>query len=245
MKVFLAGTFGESKHIESVKKSPYLLESFYYIQSWQIPLIKNCKMFLLDSGAFTFMQNSKKNVDWDEYLDKYIAFINTHDVQYFFELDIDAIVGYERVKQLRKRLETETRKKCIPVWHKSRGKEEWLKMCEEYDYVAIGGIASKEIKPKDYPFFSWLIREARLRGAKVHGLGFTNIDGLQNYHFFSVDSTRWNCARFGRLEYFDGKKIQAIDRRKTHRLKGRSKKEIIEFTFAEWVKFQNYAETHL
>lgn len=48
------------------------------------------------------MQNAKKNVDWNEYLDKYIDFINAHDVQYFFELDIDAIVGYERVKQLRK-----------------------------------------------------------------------------------------------------------------------------------------------
>ena len=29
-----------------------------------------------------------------EYLQRYIDFINKYDVKYFFELDIDAVVGY-------------------------------------------------------------------------------------------------------------------------------------------------------
>ena len=33
----------------------------------------------------------------------------------------------EEEKTLRKRLELETGKQCIPVWHKPRGKEEFLK----------------------------------------------------------------------------------------------------------------------
>ena len=65
-------------------------------------------MFLLDSGAFTFMNNSK-SVDFDLYLDKYIDFIIEKNIKYFFELDIDSIVGYKKVLQLRERLE----RRCV------------------------------------------------------------------------------------------------------------------------------------
>lgn len=71
----------------------YMLESFCYVTDWLIPVIKQCDFFLLDSGAFTFMNNSKNAVDFDEYLTRYIDFINRHDIEYFFELDIDSIVG--------------------------------------------------------------------------------------------------------------------------------------------------------
>ena len=47
---------------------------------------------------------------------------------------------------MRKRLEAETKKKCIPVWHRSRGKENFIELCKQYDYVAIGGELSSEIE---------------------------------------------------------------------------------------------------
>ena len=100
VKIFLAGTFGEKKHFEEVKRCLYLLESFYYIKDWQIELIKGTKDFLLDSGAFTFAA-SKKTEDWDRYLERYADFINTYDIKHFFELDIDSIVGYDKVKEFR------------------------------------------------------------------------------------------------------------------------------------------------
>lgn len=192
MKVFLAAT-SDKNFIPNITDSKYILESFYYFQEWQIPLIKKSEMFLLDSGAFTFMSGKKSN-DFDGYLTRYIDFIKKHDVKYFFELDIDSVVGYDKVKQLRKRLEKETGKKCIPVWHKSRGKDEFLKMCDEYDYVAIGGIVTKEITKDQYPFFTWFLNEAHKRGCKVHGLGFTSIADLPKYHFDSVDSTSWKSG---------------------------------------------------
>ena len=193
MKVFLAGAYTREKAFIG-KNIDYMLESFFYVLPWQIERIPNMKMFLLDSGAFTFMNSQKGKVNFDEYLTRYINFINKYDIKYFFELDVDSIVGYEKVKQLRKRLENETGKKCIPVWHKSRGKEEYLKMCEEYDYVAIGGIVTKEITKDQYPFFTWFLNEAHKRGCKVHGLGFTSIADLPKYHFDSVDSTSWKSG---------------------------------------------------
>ena len=245
MKIFLAGTYSENKDAESVYKSIYNLESFYYIKPWQYDLIRSSKMFLLDSGAFTFFSSGKK-IDWDDYIERYSDFIVRQKVKYFFELDIDKLIGYDRVKALREKLERATDRQCIPVWHKSRGIDEFRRMCDEYPYIAIGGIASKEIKPKEFAAFPEMIKEAHKRGTQVHGLGFTNVNLFDKIKFDSVDSTRWNCARFGRLEYFDGKTIRSIDKRSQgKRLVGRKNGEIMKFTFTEWVKFQKYAERKL
>ena len=240
MKVFLAATSDKS-FIANITDSKYILESFYYFQEWQIPLIKKSEMFLLDSGAFTFMSGKKSN-DFDGYLTRYIEFIKKHDVKYFFELDIDSVVGYDKVKKLRKRLEKETGKKCIPVWHKSRGKDEFLKMCDEYDYVAIGGIVTKEITKDQYPFFTWFLNEAHKRGCKVHGLGFTSIADLPKCHFDSVDSTSWKSGgRFGQLHIYSNGTIKTI----TQKSKRAVYRPIDQNNFNEWVKFQKYAITNL
>lgn len=240
MKVFLAAT-SDKKYIPNINDSLYVLESFYYFRTWQIPLIKNAKMFLLDSGAFTFM-NGKKSADFHGYLSKYIDFINKYKVDYFFELDVDSVVGYEEVKRMRKRLEKETGKRCIPVWHKSRGKDEFIKMCDEYAYVAIGGIVTKEIKKDEYPFFSWFINEAHKRKCKIHGLGFTSLNDLKRYNFDSVDSTSWKSGgRYGQLHIFKGDTIKTV----TQKDKRAIYRNIDENNFNEWLKFQKYAEKHL
>lgn len=220
-----------------------ILESFYYADEYTEAIIPKLKKFLLDSGAFTFFTSGKR-VNWSEYLHKYIAFINRNKVEHFFELDIDSLVGYANVLEFRKTLETSTGKKCIPVWHKSRGKEEFLKMCDEYSYVAIGGIVSKEITPQEYKYFPWFIKEAHNRGAKIHGLGFTNLEGLKKYKFDSVDSTSWTTGnRFGAIYTFNGTTIEKKDRPEGKRLKDARASAIRNFN--EWVKFQKYAEKNL
>ena len=242
MKVFLAGAYTRENAFVD-KKVDYMLESFFYVLPWQIERIPDMKMFLLDSGAFTFMSGTGK-ADFDEYLTKYIDFINKYDIKYFFELDVDSVVGYEKVKEYRKRLEKETGKKCIPVWHKSRGKDEFLKMCDEYDYVAIGGIVTKEITKEQYPFFTWFINEAHKRKCKIHGLGFTDTNLLEKYHFDSVDSTAWlSGSRFGHIYYFDN----GVMKRKTPP-KGKKTvhyKLIDEQNINEWLKYQRYADKNL
>jgi hypothetical protein len=244
MKVFLAATSSREAMGDELLKIPYLLESFYSLQNEKTlkRIIKhNKENFLLDSGAFTFMSGTGK-ADFDEYLTKYIDFINKYDIKHFFELDVDSVVGYERVKEYRKRLEKETGKKCIPVWHKSRGKDEFLKMCDEYDYVAIGGIVTKEITKEQYPFFTWFINEAHKRKCKIHGLGFTATKELHKYHFDTVDSTNWlSGGRFGQLHTFNGRYIES----KSYKNKRAVYKAIDSHNLKEWVKFQRYAEKKL
>ena len=208
MKLCLAGLNSiRELTYQILPEIPFILESFYYVRDYELPLIKSAELFLLDSGAFTFMSNCKKAVDWDEYLTRYINFIKQNDVKHFFELDIDSVVGYREVLRLRRRLEDETGKQCIPVWHKSRGIDEYKAICETHGYIATGGIVTKEITRYEYPILKKLVSYANARGVKVHGLGFTE-KNIYEYGFYSCDSTTWNMiSRFGKIYRFTGDRI--------------------------------------
>ena len=227
-----------------VKKSGLkvsILESFFGIRKRRAELHFDCvDNFMLDSGAFTFL-SSIKNINWDDYITRYIAFIKEHNIQRYFELDIDKLVGYERVKQIRRRLLKEIGVPPIPVWHKRLGKKEFLKMCDEYDYVAIGGLVTKEILPQEYKYLPAFIREAHKRKAKIHGLGFTNSKNLNFCHFDSVDFSSWTVgSRFGHVSIFDGKNI--VQKELPRRTKSLP---LSIYNLEQWLKFSNYAEGNL
>lgn len=224
---------------------PYILESFYYVDNTTEKLLPYFGDFLLDSGAFTFMSNTHTSEpDWDNYIQRYADFINRNKVDKFFELDIDVLVGYDKVKDYRKKLENLTDKQCIPVWHKSRGLDEFYKLCEDYSYIAIGGIVTKEITREQYPMFSKLIKIAHINNCKIHGLGFSNLERIKKYHFDSVDSTTWTIGnRYGYIYQFDGKTMQRATVPPGKRLK--NPKTIALINYTEWVKFQKWAEVNL
>lgn len=255
MKVFLAGENNKKKIVKDIYFKDIrslgtinILESFYYLRNNEgfMSIAKQLGCFLLDSGAFTFMSGSHKGgCDWDKYVEEYAAFINRHDIKLFFELDIDSVVGLSEVERLRNKLECLTKKKPIPVWHKNRGKEYFVKMCEEYPYVAIGGIVTKEIPRNIYEkAFPWFINEAHKRGTKIHALGYTTIANLKKYHFDSVDSTAWLYGNRGGYIYRFNLNTGLMEQfyKGGCRLKTR---EAAVNNFNEWVKFSNYADKYL
>lgn len=159
-----------------------------------------CKDFLLDSGAFTYRQKAKTMSlqSFDSYVDKYIEFINTYNVKHFFEMDIDNIVGLEKVEEYRARIERRTGKQSIPVWHSNRGWQYFVDMCKEYSYVSIGGIAKNPNGKKLEKIFPYFIEHAHKNCVEMHGLGYTDIKNLKKYPFDSVDSTSWSSgSRYG------------------------------------------------
>lgn len=246
MRIFLAATSSRENMGDRLLDTPYILESFYSLSNEKTlnRILKyDRENFLLDSGAFTFMNSNKGKVNWEEYIDKYADFINKYAIKYFFELDIDVLVGYEEVKRLRKLLEQKTNKQCIPVWHKSRGLEEFKKMCKEYSYVSIGGIVVKEITKKDWKNFAPLIAYAHQNKCKIHGLGFTATKELHKYPFDSVDSTNWlSGGRFGQLHVFNGSYIES---KSFKNKRAKDYKQIDDHNFGEWIKFQRYANKYL
>ncbi len=247
MNIFLAGTHAEKNRANSqgdFAQRISVLESFYYVQDWMDPYIQKHWDFLLDSGAFTFMQANTKGVDWVEYVERYAAYINRLNIAHFFELDIDAVVGLRKVEELRTILERLTGKQSIPVWHHSRGRDYWQRMCDEYKYVAIGGMVSDvKYRNRIEPLFPYFLGEASKRRTKVHGLGYTSLVGLTKYRFHSVDSTAWVYGnRSGFIYMFNGKTITKISAPAGMQMKS---KAVAVHNFREWVKFQRYAKDNL
>lgn len=249
MRIFLAGiNSGMNKQIrqEIYKKykAKYALETFFNGENKckkALDFVGN-ENFLLDSGAFSYMNGAKITLEeMQKYVNRYIEFINKYDIKYFFEIDVDNIFGLKQVEKWRKQIEKETNKKCIPVWHKGRGVQYWKDMCEEYDYVAIGGLVF-HVKKQEYELIRKLVNYAYKKGVKVHGLGFTKTADLHRYKFYSVDSASWiRAAALGQQRY-----TFVHDHMICKRISSKGKKTNIALlsanNYIEWCKYQRYME---
>lgn len=254
MKLFLS-SYEIEKNSNVLKKTKplFVLGSFFYlkkrkeeyIQEYMNYVKTQCKDFILDSGAFSMLSGSKNKESFleklDNYITEYIDFINKYDVKNFIELDIDKIIGYEKVKQIRKKIEKETNKKSIPVFHLSRGIEEYKKLIKNYPYICIGGIAIKTIKKKDYKkIFPPLLRLAKTENCKVHGLGFT-ASNVNEFDFYSVDSSSWRTsARYALIGIFDNKKKIIVYKKfsENKKINKELREEITIISGKEFIKFQ-------
>lgn len=183
-------------------KMKYNLMSFFYIKKrMQLATFirDNTDEILIDSGAHSFQKGQK--VDWLEYTKKYAEFIKEFDrpnVIGYFEMDVDNIIGYDKVLELRKLLE-QVSNKIIPVWHKNRGIEEYKKMCRDYagKVVAITGFKNEDIQDHQYLMF---LKYAKKYNCRVHCLGMTRKKVLDKVPFDYVDSSSWvQASIFGRI----------------------------------------------
>lgn len=212
MKVFLsalenAQTAGKPSRsvaeymIERGVKLKWNLMSYYYIKG-KVNLAKyirdNSEEVLIDSGAHSFQKGKK--VDWDTYTKQYAEFIKEFDrpnVVGYFEMDVDNIIGYDKVLQLRKELE-KVSNKIIPVWHSNRGIAEYKKMCRDYagKIIAVTGFKNEDIKDHQYLMF---LKYAKKYNCKVHCLGMTRRKILDKVPFDYTDSSSWvQSSIFGR-----------------------------------------------
>ena len=235
MKIYLADSYGHYKYIlkelnyDKSKLPVYLLQTFYDLRSLNDNdikyIIKNCKCFLLDSGAFTFM-NSGKKVMWKKYVDEYIEFINIYNINQFIELDLYTLpeIGTQRTLKIRKYIEYNTGKQTIPVFHACMGMEMYRDLCKEYDYIAIGasGLTSECRWVKNDKLLFQMVKIANSYNTKVHGLGYTRLSNINNTKipFYSVDSSAWVGSRFNtRYDIKNGILVNSNAVRKGERLK--------------------------
>ncbi len=239
MKLYLAGEgfpYLFSNNAEQVNR----LKSFYYSTKKNNEAEQPYKSFMLDSGAFTFAYGSGADISWEKYLDQYISYIAENDVQLFFELDIDKLVGFKKVLEYRKYLEDSTKKKCIPVWHMNRGRKNWQETCEEYEYVALGGLAAKEFSNQE-KVIPWFTKTAHRLDCKVHGLGYTKIKNLPRTGFDSVDSSSWLYGNMGGFVYlYKGNFF--MQRKSPPPGKRLNTKRAAEHNFMEWIRLSRELE---
>lgn len=200
MKIFLSGVEGgegcpilEQMMNEGIKFK-YNLMSYYYIQKNKFKFAErvrdNSELILIDSGAHSFQFGKK--VDWIEYTKQYAEFIKKFDrdnVVGYFEMDIENIIGYDKVLELRKILESVS-DKIIPVWHPDRGIEDYEEMCKKYHdkVIAIGGFRGTDIRDDQFIMF---LKVAKKYNCKVHCLGMTRKKVLDKVPFDYTDSSSW------------------------------------------------------
>lgn len=226
MELYLAGVNTEQdRKMMQEMGALFLLMTFYDMKKWSyekasLYIQTAKKQFILDSGAFTFM-NSGKKVNWKKYVDEYISFINEHKIKYFIELDLYGVLGVETTEKIRKYIEYHTGRKPIPVYHGTMPVSYFRKLCQEYPYVAISATATLESSrwTRNTKALKQMIKIGHSYGTKLHGLGYTRLSNINKPEvmFDSVDSTSWlSGARFGRVyEYKHGnivfKDIKNID----------------------------------
>lgn len=189
--------------VETGIKMKWNLMSYYYIKgnpSLACYIRDHSEEVLIDSGAHSFQKGKK--VDWVEFTKQYAEFIKMYDrpnVVGYFEMDVDNILGYDRVLELRKILESVS-DKIIPVWHKNRGVEGFKKMCQDYagKIVGITGFKNEEIQDHQYLMF---LKYAKKYNCKVHCLGMTRRKILDTIPFDYVDSSSWKQSGiYGRID---------------------------------------------
>lgn len=193
MKIFLSALENGNNEKILEREMLYNLMSYYYIKGKRKlaeEIRDKSKLIMIDSGAHSFQKGTK--VDWVEYTKQYAQFIKEFDrpnVVGYFEMDVDNIIGYDKVLELRVILE-QVSDKIIPVWHKNRGLDEFKKMCQDYagKVVAITGFKNEDIKDDQYLMF---LKYARKYKCKVHCLGMTRKKILDKVPFDYVDSSSW------------------------------------------------------
>ena len=246
MKIYLACV--SSIQIEDLMEGADILAAYPYIKGnpQLISLIPKMRNFILDSGVFT-MINTGKKFNLDAYVEEYAHFIKTHNIKQYVELDVDQIIGVEKTRALRRRLESLVGWKSIPVWHTIRGKESFIQDCKDYDYICLGYFLTEGLKAQlTEKYAKAFVDTAHKHKCRIHGLGFTKGKLLKKIPFDSVDSSSWSSSRrFGICFEFDARNgtMKYLERRKNQRMK--NAQALGRPAFIEWRKYQDYAYEHM
>ncbi len=261
MKLFLSSyEINQDLEILTETKPLFVLGSFFYLKKCKKDYLDRymnyvktqCKNFILDSGAFTFITGNKNAKNYiidniDDYIEQYANFIKKWEIKNYIELDLDSILGYEKVKEIRKKLEEKVGHKSIPVFHNLyRTKNDLDEILKEYDYIAISNFNGSKSKKIIEPIKK-IVNYANSKNVKVHGLALTGNNFTKNINFYSVDSSTWaSCIRFGSISKFNFKtkklerkniseKFKIINNNKTSKL-------LLCYCGKEWKKYQVYLD---
>jgi len=185
-------------------QTPYILESYHYIGKDKIAQQIRSSGFkiFLDSGAFS-AKHSGAVVDVKDYC----LFIKKYEDIFLIDDGIPVIAGLDVIDSAEetyhnvKYMESQG-VRCLPTYHIHEDEKvlEWY--VANYDYIAIGGVASVSSKQAtiwmDRLWERYLTDGAGRRKVKVHGFATTSVPIMRRYPWWSVDSSTWvQIASYG------------------------------------------------
>ncbi len=172
-----------------------------------------------DSGLFTLMFGSQKEVKKDEKLlnkwyDGLLEFTISHGQPVTcVEVDCQKLLGPEKAWEFRERLRRDlpAQNRIINVFHLEDGQKGLDRLIEYSDYIAISVPELRFAKKKNFvPSIARYIKKKKPR-IDIHLLGCTELGLLKECSFAtSADSTSWiSSKRFGFLK---GRHIRTLNR---------------------------------
>ena len=152
---------------------------------------KNKISLFLDSGAFSAWS---KGVEIN--LKEYIDFIKKHEQYIEVYANLDVLFDPEATLKNQKIME-EAGLNPLPCFHFEESFDYLQYYIDNYDYIALGGMAGgsitvKQILPHLDKCFEMICNTSnRLPKCKIHGFGLTSLKLMLRYPWYSVDSTSW------------------------------------------------------
>lgn len=204
----------------------YISKNFDRYENHILPTIKeNRGLFMTDSGAFSFFHGEISDEFytakyWEPYIERYCAWLE-ENAKYIYcaaNMDLDVFLGRERIdywdKKYFKPLEKLLQVVYIahghsdPKYHDQYGTHRLEHHLRKHDYVGLGSSLMVKRKGFDSRFFQL----ARAYKGRIHAFGWTSMPRLNQYPFFSVDSTTWlGGVRYGTSYIYDGANFTTRD----------------------------------
>lgn len=133
---------------------------------------------------------------WD-YVDAYADYIqkNQHLIDVY--VSVDVIHNPELSWKVQRYLEDEYKLKPLPVYHSGEDFKWFIKYCDNYDYIGVGGLGQEVtrqtwIKNIGTPVFTYICEKPSYKPVrKIHGFAMTAPSLVTGYPWYSVDSTSW------------------------------------------------------
>lgn len=189
-----------------VASLPHILESFHYVgkQSFVDHMRNNGAKIFLDSGAFSaFTLGVSLSVsDYCDYIKRNMDIIRVEDGALMASV-LDGIG--DPLQTWRNQLEMEARGvRPLPCFHAGEDERYLEHYVRNYEYITLGGMVGSSTKQLmiwlDRMFDRYLTDGSGRPRCKVHGFGITSIPIMEEYPWYSCDSSSWiQSAAFGSI----------------------------------------------
>jgi len=181
------------------------------------------RRLIVDSGAFSVWSRGEELT-----LESYISFCR--EIQALAKcqvtfISLDVIAGSRDIDALPTREQSEVACKkswenyqkmraagipAIPTFHQFDDFEWLYVMAQDSDYIAVSPRKSIVGQESKMEWLTSVFAGLELQN-KVHGLGIAGSPAMENFPFYSIDSTAWLRCGSGTFRYFDGRHILAMD----------------------------------
>jgi len=228
LKIFLVYSRAY-KHILREENVPILVNYAYLGRKGNIKIPPDFPSVMIDSGGYQLQV--KVSAVREPRVDAYSFWLENEvlpkhkEIAGYMNLDIFSLdmVGKpikEKIDSLKRSAESTLKNqeimenkfglKPIPIWHAGEPEEHFKHYCENYDYVAIGGIASLGTPSKSSIMNLLVFAMQKYPKVKFHlfGIGISGLLAFKSLKPYSVDFSTWNVpARFGHQVIEDDKQL--------------------------------------